>query len=137
MADAKTPLLTLDTLSERQIVRINGEDYELRNAGELSILAYHRLGQKSERVGELLNVDEPTEQQVTTLRAILDELAREILVAPDEVYKLLRDLDKMRLVQAFNATAEEGAPTAEDEDEPAPLEGLEEALSTGESTSPS
>ncbi len=112
MADgSKTPLLNLDTLTERYVVKVDGESYELRNPGELSLVAYHKLGKKSDELNKLLNVPEGqvTDVQVGELDRILDFLCRQVLDAPDEVHKRLKDLHKLQVIQTFNELPESAA----------------------------
>ena len=133
-AGTKTPLLNLDTFAERHVVTVDGEQYELRNPGELSLVAYYRLGKKGDELNALLEVAELTDDQVKSLDRTLDELCRMVLDAPDDVHRRLKDLHKLQVVTAFNELPESkgmAALAAGAKDERAP-----ESPPTGESTSP-
>ena len=136
----KTPLLNLDTLTERYVVTVDGKSYELRNPGELSLTAYHNLGKKSDELSKLLDVPdgEFTDEQVAELDRTLDYLCRAVLEAPDEVHKRLKDLHKLQVIQTFNELPESTALAAGAKAEKAPVAEVEEteASPTGESTSP-
>ena len=136
----KTPLLNLDTLTERYDVKVDGESYELRNPGELSLTTYHKLGKKGDELSALLEVpdNEFSDEQVEALDQTLDFLCRAVLVAPDEVHKKLKDLHKLQVIQTFNELPESkgmAALIAGAEDEKAP-EAKAESPPTGESKSP-
>ena len=105
---SRAPLLSLDTLTERYVVTVDGESYELRNPGELSLTSYYMLGKKGEELNELLEVPEAefTDEQVASLDRTLDFLCRAVLDAPDEVHKKLKDLHKLQVIQAFNELPE-------------------------------
>lgn len=141
MANGKRiPLLDLDTLAARATVTIDGSEYELRNAGELSLLEFHRFARKAEEVDGILAKDDDGEELALRLTELLDELCRLILEAPDEVHRRLKDVLRLRIVQAFNelpgkttpAPAEDASAPAPDDTVPLEIQGL---LSTGESTS--
>ncbi len=137
----KTPLLNLDTLTERYTVMVDGEPYELRNPGELSLTAYHNLGKKSDELSKLLDVpdSEFTGEQVAELDRTLDYLCRAVLEAPDDVHKKLKDLHKLQVIQTFNELPESKgmvALVAGATAEKAPEAEEPEISPTGESTSP-
>jgi hypothetical protein len=143
------PILSLDTLVERQVVRIDGKDYELKIPGELSVLDFHRIGKRHERVEALQKRGESgeiTEEEVSELQSLIDWLCRFVFVAPGDVVDRLNYNQKLRVIWAFINLLGEYAP-------PAPAGGIVEAApasapeaieqasdakatSTGESSSP-
>lgn len=113
---AKTAVLELTTLTEREHVRINfvtggkteSRTFELVNPGELSILDYHRLGKRVEMVQELTRkaTDAPesmTDEDMKQLVGILDLVTRTILVADDEVHRRIGDHQRIAIIQTFTA----------------------------------
>ena len=135
MADTKTPLLNLSTLSERYTVTIDGDEYELRNPGELDLLSYHKIGKASAEVEQLLaDADALTTKQVTRMNRLIDQLCRAILDAPDVVHKGLKDIHRLQVIQVFNTLPESQPALSPGENgETAPEET--KAPSTGESKS--
>ena len=127
----RTPILNLDTLVERAVVRIDGTDYELLNPGELSVLDFHKIGKRAERVEAMLKEEgDLSEDQVVTLTEALDALCRLVLRAPAEVHARLSDTQRLKVTQAFTVLQrEQPGPPAGGDDVPT-------APSTGESNSP-
>ncbi|AEQ50748.1 hypothetical protein [Pelagibacterium halotolerans] len=93
------PLLDLQTLIERPIIKVDGNAYELYSPDELTIIQsqwFTRAGQQIEALGK--GDDE---------QALLDkltEVARRALVAmPEEVFAKLTDRHKTAIVQVFTS----------------------------------
>ena len=129
MADTKqAPLLTLDTLVDRRTVVIDGTPYDLLNAGEMSILDYHRIGKMGAKVEEMMNADDLDEAQVVILKKTLDALCRALLVAPDEVHVKLSDNHRLAVVGVFTDLDRELM-------EPATRDAVAPSTPTGESKS--
>lgn len=138
MAD---PVLDLNVLNERACVRINGQDYELLNPGELDLLQYIRL----EALGQRLQTieAEPGKASEAELTEVSEALARtvgSILKAPEDVLSKLGGMQRFRILLAFFDLApgkvEAPAPSAE----PSPAASAESAAppppSIGDSNSP-
>ncbi len=102
---AKQPILDLDTLVERQPVRIDGVVYEMLNPAELSILDLHRFGAAGAELADLKSIDstaEISDEQMKLISETLRRMTRIILRAPEEVLDRLTDVHRFRLVNAFN-----------------------------------
>ena len=127
---AKEPILNLDTLAERAVVRVDGADYELLNPGELSVLDFHKIGKRAERVETMLKQESDlSEGQVAELTEALDALCRIVLRAPSEIHQRLTDMQRLQVSQAFtDLQRKTTGPAAGGEDVP--------TASTGESNSP-
>ena len=97
----RKPLLSLDTLSERYTVVIDGVLREMLNPQELSIVDYHRLGKKGARLEAIMEADDPSEEEWAEARQIMDELCRSVLLAPDEVHERLSDTHRLQVTNAF------------------------------------
>lgn len=63
----KQPLLSLDTLVERDHIKIDGKAYEMVNAGELSLLESHRLRKLGAEIQRIFDKANPSEAELTRL----------------------------------------------------------------------
>jgi hypothetical protein len=133
------PILTLNAIADRRTVRINAKSpdgtpvlytLELLSPAELSILDYHQLGKKQERIAQLMNGD-LDDAGVRELEQHLDWSVRKVLLAPDEIVAQLGVDNRFAIITAFTGLLRVNAPAA-GEKSPAPSE----VPSTGESTSP-
>jgi hypothetical protein len=134
---AKAPLLTLDTLVERNTVVIDGKPYELRNPKELTLLEYHHIGRRSaelESMRATMGDRDPAEAEVQAVTTALEELCRLVLIAPAEVHARLLEQQKQAIIQAFMLPQRETAAPAAAPAQPTPPR--RRRRSTGESTSP-
>lgn len=107
MADSKrTPVLNLDSLTERRAVRFEGTDYDLLNPEEVSILDYHRIVKQAHRIDEIMGSGKSTsdlsEAEVAEMTAALDRAVRMILRAPDEVHAKFSDLARLAIISVFS-----------------------------------
>lgn len=117
MADKK-PLLDLEKLEDRPFVRIAGEDYELRNSDEFTIVEHQRLNAWARKYDRLAQADELTPEQEEELarlpRLILEgrpdrdaadnslrARQRGALLAPKEVIDDLSDGEKAAIMTVF------------------------------------
>jgi hypothetical protein len=123
------PILDINTFVEHRTVRIDGVDYDLVNAGELSALDNHRLSKRAARAKELVEAED--EAQVLELGEHLDWLCRLVLRAPDEIHKRLTETHRLAIVQSFTDLQRESVTAA-----PATEEAAPPPTSTGESLSP-
>ena len=121
-------VLKLDTLVEHSSVLIKtpenpeGKAYDLRNAGELTILDYHRLGKWQERLAAIGSKEDLDEPDVEMLSDLSDRLCRMVLDAPDAVIGRLTFVQKQQVMQAFTSLQVQAAPRGGDEGEaPIPL----------------
>lgn len=139
MAD---PVLDFNVLTERAHVRINGQDYELLNPGELDLLQYARL----EALGRRLEADPNTvsEEEMAKVSEALARMIGTILKAPEDVLSKLGAMHHFRILFAFfdrvpGRVAPKPAPTTtpqEPADAPPAAESTEPSpTSIGESSS--
>jgi hypothetical protein len=98
MAD---PVLDLNTLFTRAIVRIDSAPYELRNLGELPIAHETRFDRQADQINALLAADSLTEEQDAEMSRLLDARCRAVLIAPDEVHRRLTDRQRSQILQVF------------------------------------
>lgn len=98
------PLLTLETLTKRDHVLIDGRRVEMRGRNELSLLEAHRLREIGGRVDELFEIRDPTEAQLAELGRLTDETVRAILVdCPDDLLRKMAPAQRWRIILAFTA----------------------------------
>lgn len=111
MARDTAPLLDLTTLIERPFVQIDGQRYDLVDAGEMSPLDFHRLMRK---LGEIQAIDPMTtdEAELTRIAKLWDDLCRQILLAPDEIHARLKDHHRTAILRAFTKLQHEAAARA-------------------------
>jgi hypothetical protein len=93
-------LLDLNTAEVLPTIRIDGEAYPLRMDAEYAELL--RLRDFGKRVQTLTRAEERTEQEETELRDLVRKQVRSVLKAPDEVLGKLSDIQRVRIVMAFN-----------------------------------
>jgi hypothetical protein len=129
------PILNLDTLVERPTIAINGEPYEMRTPGELSLLDFHWVGKQSAALEPLFAQSEPlTLDQIGEIGENLGKLCQFILLAPEEVLKKLHVAHQLQVIQVFTGLLRGLRPTPAEAN---PAQAPETAPpSTGESTSP-
>lgn len=129
------PVLDLNTLVERSTIRIDGKLYELKNAGELSLLDYQRVVRCGVEIRDKLKRDEDAElsdAEVTAGSKSLDSLCRLILVAPTEVHDRLQDGHRIAIMKVFTGLQRPAAPAQTEETVAAAHDGK---TSTGASKS--
>lgn len=108
MADDKiptkpAPLLDLSTFTERPTIIIDGEQYELHNPEEFSVLDYQRIASDGRKLARLIDADELDEEQAVELRTVLDRTTRRLLIAPEEVHAKLGDMHRVAIARAFTS----------------------------------
>lgn len=134
MAETTTgldPVLSLDTLSERRHVKINGEPYELLSAAQLPLVAYNRIGRVAKQLAAIgPNGDgDLSDEQVAQVARALDDVVASVLVAPAETRAKLSDIQKLQIFDCFSPGAMTKSPAVA----PVVTTG---GPSTGASTSP-
>jgi len=100
MADSH-PVLDLNTIFTRTIVRIDGEPYELRSSGEFSIAEELRFDRYADRINALLAEASLTPEEEAELSQLTDARCRMALVAPDEVHQRLTDRQRSQVLATF------------------------------------
>ncbi len=96
----REPVLNLDTLIARPRVAIDGALYEILSPEEISVIDSHRFSLAGARIDALASV--PGEEAENELAAIIDEVARKVLVGvPGEVFAKLTGAHKWAVVDVF------------------------------------
>lgn len=96
------PVLTLETLTNRQHITIDGDPYMLRSLDDYAPSDFSRLLRLGERMRSLIANEEQTPEQGDELKAIIGTLARGALEeVPEEVFTRLRLNQRMALANAF------------------------------------
>lgn len=117
MATTDAPLLDLQTLVTRPVVRIrNGDevhDYELRTPGEMSPLEYVQLKPLSERVDPFLSamrsldgLDALSEEDAKRGEETLTQFCERVLLAPADVISKLSIMQRVAVVATFTRLGE-------------------------------
>jgi hypothetical protein len=108
MAETQTAtrqaLLSINTLVEREFIRIDGQSYDLRSVDDLSILDYRRLAKMGEQLKPLMQAyedDTLTPEQATDFDDRLDRLCRAVLEAPSDVFSKLQTVHRLNIALAF------------------------------------
>lgn len=97
----KKPLLSLDTLTDRDQVAIDGTSYDLLKPEQLSLVSYNRIAPILTRFQALMEMKTLTDGESEELAQILDRVCRECLQAPPEVQARLTDEQRLQIVVAF------------------------------------
>ncbi len=106
-ATPTTPLLNIDTLVQRPVIRIDGVAYEMLNPGELSVLQTMRFVAQARRIEELQNAAiaehaSPDGAPAEELERIADGIVRAVLPAvPAEVINRLSGARKLQVAEVF------------------------------------
>lgn len=97
------PLLSFDTsrTKEREIVRIDGVDHELLRPGSAKVTQILRIEQLRKQVLDLQHKDDLTDDDVERVSRALDDLARIILPASDDVHARLGDMHRIALLTTW------------------------------------
>jgi len=102
-------VLTLETIEpDRDFITIDGKEYSLRNADELSLAdlsMIRRLANELVEKGKGLNIDSSPADIARIESATNETLAIIVLSLPDEVRDKLRQSQKTSIVEAFTAVA--------------------------------
>ncbi len=105
MADRHSvPLLTLDSLTDRPVIVIKGQEYLLITNALLPPLDAHRVQRMSLRIEALMQQETLTTEEEQELDTIPDKMCRVVLEAPDDVQAGLTNRQRMDIIGTF-ATA--------------------------------
>ncbi|ADZ70124.1 hypothetical protein [Polymorphum gilvum] len=92
-----TPILDLETLITRPVIRIDGRTFELLSADELSILDSAWFTARGREIEQLAGSDDQEGAE-----ALVGEVARRCLVdVPDDVFARLSGSQKMAIAEVF------------------------------------
>jgi hypothetical protein len=97
-----TQILDLSTLTDRPAIRIDGQPYELRNPGELSVMTTRRLQVLWKRMQEMEKIDAPTAQDDEEYLRVAQDYAGLVVVdLPDAVRLKLNVPHVVAITSAF------------------------------------
>lgn len=102
MATTKTPVLSLSTLIERQVIAIDGTHYELRTADEVPFIVYRGYAAQFRRAGELMQKRRSAKDE-KELEALLVPLMEAIVIAPKPVLKKLTTDQRWAVLMVFSS----------------------------------
>ena len=107
-------LLNLDTLVDRDTVRVDGVDYEMRNLDELDMLQYRRLEIKGARMSSLMDdVDNISEDEAQELDDITHALLHVCMVdLPAQVADKLTQSQRFQIIDCFISRSSKDATKA-------------------------
>lgn len=125
-------VLDLDVLTERNVVKINGTPYELRDLQELTLVDYLRMERKGRRLEELKGLD--TDESVVEYAEVLATICRAVIIAPADVVDALPQLAQQKVALFFFAHAGNRTPAVKPPP-PAELVPSVAPTSSGESSS--
>jgi len=98
------PLLDLDTLVVRPVIRIDGEACEILSPDELPVLTSHALASKGRRMDELMKLPELNRDQRGELEALVQQISGAIMEpVPQALRDKLSDAQRMAVIEAFTA----------------------------------
>lgn len=108
--NGRKPVLVLESNPERARVRIDGIEYELKNATEFSAVEARRIAGWGERLDELLLTTkrELTPEEEGEIPTLLDRLCKAVLDAPALVHAKLSDHQRGSIFQAFVSLEQQG-----------------------------
>lgn len=96
---ASLPVLDLDSLVDRPVVVLNGQEYWLVTADILPPLKGHQLVRGIKRINVLAEKDVLTEDESAELALLPDTLCRLILMAPEETHQGLDDYKRCLILE--------------------------------------
>ncbi len=101
MTQANTgALLDIETLLTRPVIAIDGETYQIRSPGELSVVESLRFGRWGKRIDALQTED--GEEGDDELDKLVATVARAILVdVPDAVFEKLAGTQRWAIIDVF------------------------------------
>jgi hypothetical protein len=102
MATLKTPILDLDTLVDRPVVKIDGHEYELLTHDLLAPIDGHRMSRSYARIGVLLDQPTLSDDEERELEALPDRMCRLVLDAPDPIHAALTSKQRMAILSTFS-----------------------------------
>ena len=96
------PLLDIQTLTERPVIAIDGERYEILSLDELSIVDSHRFKSWGRRIQELLERPDLDDRQGAELVTALHQLTDLVMVGvPEDIRAGLSDGSRMAVAEVF------------------------------------
>lgn len=114
-------LLSLSTLTERDTIKIDETEYELRGRGELSMLEAHRLRMAGARIQALLDTEEPEDALLEELDRLTTQTVEAVVVdLPGSVLDALSPQARWSIIMAFSVRSMPAR--AESPESPAPEE---------------
>lgn len=100
--EKQKPLLDLDTLLERPLIKIDGVSYELITPDEFTVVEHRRLFKLGQRVEAIEAKDDPTEADCEEHDKLLTAICQKVLVAPADLIASLSLAQRAAIVLAFS-----------------------------------
>lgn len=100
---AAAPLLDLTVALDRPCVRVNGVNYQIRTATDLTIGEYQHLSFVAPQLSALLAKKDASKEEDAERSRMLDDLCRLAVNAPDEVHDSLGDVNRMKVFSTFTS----------------------------------
>lgn len=98
----KEPLLNLSTLVDREHILIDGERFEIRNRGELSILDLKAFSSIAKSIGDIVSKKEFSDDDAEELeRLTVNALKRIVVGITDPVIAKLSTTARTSIVEVF------------------------------------
>lgn len=101
----KEALLDISTTITRQRIRIDGELYELASPEDFEMHEFMWIADRGQKIGELMG-DGYTDEQGADLDIKLDDLAKKVLLVPDNIFKKLKASHKLAIIRVFSEAVE-------------------------------
>ena len=100
----------IDALTDYKVVKLGGQDYEVRNPDALQMLDYLWLQRTQPRIYELLAIEEHTPEESAEFSRKLDRFCRIVLIAPDAIQASLTDLQRYAVMDFFGKRSQQNGP---------------------------
>jgi hypothetical protein len=94
-------VLNLDTLTDRPVVIIGGQEYRLWSIDLLPPLDNHRVRKLLRRNDELALKEDLTDEEATELDRLFDAIVRIVLDAPAEIHEQLTNKQRAEIIRTF------------------------------------
>lgn len=95
------PALTFSTLHPLTTIDVDGKTYNVRHPDSLSLIQFKQMERHFPTLGAILTKDTITDEDVETLRPLLERTCAAICDAPAEVQARLTDKQLIEIVMLF------------------------------------
>lgn len=95
-------LISIDTVIERPLIRIDGELHELVSPDELTVMQSVAIRKLGTRLDKLMNIDEPDDEAERKLSATLNRITDIIMrPVPAAVRAKLTEVQQLQVIEVF------------------------------------
>lgn len=103
----KVPILTIDDITEREVVTVFGKDYELLDYEDIGLVKYSKFIKKYKSVGDSAEkADELSEAEFEAFDSSLTEMVETVLIGiPHEVAAKISIEKKQKVLACFFTVA--------------------------------